>query len=102
MKLSIFMESLLISTHFNVHLPVWLVSMDICLKGNLFHSPFLVHKSEVYSEPCQISKVELFAKILNGFQLLLSLLPKLFYKDAYLDPSRTFKTELFPKIFNSF
>ena len=28
------------------------------------------HNSEVYSEPCQTYKMEIFGKIVNGFQLL--------------------------------
>ena len=42
--------------------------------------------TEVYSELSQASKMELFAKILDGFQLLLSLLPKFFYGVAYSQP----------------
>ena len=28
------------------------------------------HNSEVYSEPCQTYKMEIFGKMVNGFQLL--------------------------------
>ena len=43
-----------------------------------------------------------FAKIRNGFQLLLPLLPKLVHADAYLEQIRTSKLVLFAKIGNSF
>ena len=45
------------------------------LPGILFHNI-----SEEYSESCQTSKMELFAKILNGFQLL-----TIFAKSSILD-----------------
>ena len=36
-------------------------------RGNFFHKSFLEIKAESYSEPCQASKTERFAKIFNGF-----------------------------------
>ena len=58
--------------------------------------------TEACSEPCQTPKMKLFMKILNGFQLLLSLLSKVFYTNAYSESNRTSKMELFAKIVNSF
>ena len=43
--------------------------------------------SEVHSEPDRTSKMKLFAKMLNAFQLL--------YTDAYSEPSRSSKMALF-------
>ena len=90
--------------------------MNICPKGifiSIWHFPvqIKVHKenirtnsddSEVYSEPFKTSKMKLFAKLLNGFELLFSLLSKLLYTDAYSEPSRTSKMKLFAKKANSF
>ena len=105
------------SIHLYVHLSAWLVSMKFCLKGNFFSISHLPVQIKVYkenirtnretsqqanSELCQTSKMKLFAKILNSFQLLLSFLPKLFYIDACSEPSQTSKKKLFAKIVNSF
>lgn len=48
----------------------------------------------VYSESCQISKVELFARIVNGFQALI-----IFAKSATLDICRG--SEYFSAVFRS-
>ena len=59
--------------------------------------------SEEYSELCQTSKMKLFAKTLNGFQLLTIVFTvKTFDTYAYSKPSQTSKMKLFPKIINSF
>ena len=58
--------------------------------------------TEVYSEPFKTSKMKFFAKLLNGFELLFSLLSKLLYTDAYSEPSQTSKMKLFAKKANSF
>ena len=41
---------------------------------------FSMLHAEVYSEPCQISKIKLFVKIVNGFQQL-----TIFAKSSTLD-----------------
>ena len=75
--------------------------MEICLEGSfisVWHLPVQIQvlnenirtkreTSEGYSEPCQTFKMKPFAKILNGCQLLLPLLCKLFYTDTYSEPS---------------
>ena len=45
----------------------------------IFLSPFL-NSAEVYSEPCQSSKIECYAKIVNGWQQL-----TIFAKHSILD-----------------
>ena len=85
--------------------------MEICIKG-IFISicnlpvPIRVHKEnirtkretpEAYSELSRTSKMELFPKILNGFQLLTIV----FIKDVYQEPSQTFEMKLFAKLVNS-
>ena len=134
MKLSTFIESLLISIHwgkiFQFLLRVLLeidqahqknlnydVSMETCPKVTFIsirHLPvqIKIHKenirtkcdaSEEYSELCQTSKMKLFAKTLNGFQLLTIVFTvKTFDTYAYSKPSQTSKMKLFPKIINSF
>ena len=69
---------------FKLPCSLWLVSMEIRPKGifiSIWHLHVQIknHKentrtkretSEAYSEPCQTSKMKIFVKILNGFQLL--------------------------------
>ena len=116
MKSSTFIEPILFSIHIDFHLSAWLVFMEICLKNFFisishlsvqikFHKENISTKREtsyMYSEPSRTSKIELFAKILNDFQLLLSFFSKPFYIDAYSKPSRTSEMELFAKLVNSF
>ena len=94
----------------------FLVSMKVRYKGifiSIWHltTQIKVHKeniktkhetSEAYSKPCHTTKMELFTKILNGFQLLLSLLSKLLFTETYLEPSRTSKIELLAKTLEGF
>ena len=49
-------------------------------KGTLSHSNNYFSNSEAYSEPYQLSKMERFAKIINGFQPL-----TIFAKQSILD-----------------
>ena len=85
----------------------------------------LLPNSEVYSEPCQTSKMELFAKKVNSFVSLTSFakrfiqdvwqgskyisesdesleIIKLSKTEAYLKPSRVSTTELFAEIVKAF
>ena len=76
-----FLHIYLKSTKRNVILSTWLVSMEICIKGifiSIWNLPIKVRKenirtkseiSEAYSELSQTYKMELFANILDGFQL---------------------------------
>ena len=98
------------NSNYYVLLSTWLVSTEICPKGifvSIWYLPVQVkahkktHKNkgwdlqaEAYWKSCQTSKEGLFAKILNGFQMLLSLSSKLLHTDAYSEPSWTFKMEL--------
>ena len=77
-------EAQLKNQNYNVFLSVLLVSMEVGPKGfsiSVWHLPveIKVHvenirtkrkTSEAYSQPCQTSKMKLFAKTLNRFQLL--------------------------------
>ena len=44
------------------------------------YTGFCLYIPETYTEPCQVSKMGYFAKIVNGFQAL-----TIFYKTLYLD-----------------
>ena len=46
--------------------------------------------------------MKLFAEVINGFQLLLSLLSKLLYTKAYSVPCQTSQIKLFAKMINGF
>ena len=77
-------EAQLKNQNYHVLLSVLLVSMEVCPKGisiSIWHLPveIKVHienirtkskTSEAYSQPCQTSKMNLFVKTLNRFQLL--------------------------------
>ena len=78
----------------DVLLSMWLISMEICPKGtfiSIWHlPPQREHKNKLplHSEPCQISKMKLFANILNDFTYqILSLLSKIIYIDVYSESS---------------
>ena len=82
------------NSNYHVLLSVLSVYMEICPKEvfiSIWHLrvQIKVHKEnmrtkcetlEAYSEPCQTSKIKLFAKILNGFQLLTTV----FFKNYYI------------------
>ena len=69
------------NSNYDILFSSWLVSMEICPKGifmSIWHLPVQVkiHKQnirtkretlEAYSEPCQTSKMKLFAKYLTAF-----------------------------------
>ena len=77
-------QSQLKYSNYSVLLCAWLVSMEICPKGifnSIWHLPVQIkvlkeniipkrETSEAHSEPCKTSKMKLFAKILDSFQLL--------------------------------
>ena len=91
-----------------VFISIWLLPVQIKVQKENIRTKR--ETSEAYSEPYKTSKMKLFTKILNGFhllfsllskmyselnraskkngfQLLLPLLPKLFYTHAYSEPS---------------
>ena len=78
---------------------------DLCALGEgLTWNSLLVLLAEVYSEPCQTSMMALFAKIVNDFQPLSSLLTWTTFSvlflltESYSEPFQISKVELFMKI----